>query len=213
MRKVISFSLWGDNPKYTIGAIRNAEMAPFIYPDWETWFYVADNVPKDIVKSLIQNGAKIISKNNEGLDGTFWRFYPMSESSVDILISRDTDSRLNYRERRAVDAWIDSGKRLHIMRDHPCHKTPILAGMWGFRGSTVDIKVQIDTFIKETGRSDYYGVDELFLSSVVYPKYKEDLIEHDEFSGGIQFPSPREGGEYVGAPFDEFNNLEIPLNG
>ena len=27
MNKVISFSLWGDNPIYNVGAIRNAELA------------------------------------------------------------------------------------------------------------------------------------------------------------------------------------------
>ena len=34
MKKVISFSLWGDNPKYTIGAIKNAELIDTIYPGW-----------------------------------------------------------------------------------------------------------------------------------------------------------------------------------
>ena len=27
MKKIISFSLWGDNPKYTIGAIENAKLS------------------------------------------------------------------------------------------------------------------------------------------------------------------------------------------
>ena len=27
MKKVIGFSVWGDNPKYTIGAIKNAKLA------------------------------------------------------------------------------------------------------------------------------------------------------------------------------------------
>ena len=31
--KIISFSLWGQDPKYTIGAIRNAELAREIYQD------------------------------------------------------------------------------------------------------------------------------------------------------------------------------------
>ena len=34
MKKIISLSLWGDNPVYTQGAIRNAELAKEIYPDW-----------------------------------------------------------------------------------------------------------------------------------------------------------------------------------
>ncbi len=35
MKRVISYSLWGDNPKYTIGAIKNAELALTYYPDFE----------------------------------------------------------------------------------------------------------------------------------------------------------------------------------
>ena len=34
MKKVISFSLWGKNPTYTIGAIKNAELASQFYPDF-----------------------------------------------------------------------------------------------------------------------------------------------------------------------------------
>ena len=32
MKKVISFCLWGNDPKYNVGAIRNAEIAKEIYP-------------------------------------------------------------------------------------------------------------------------------------------------------------------------------------
>jgi hypothetical protein len=28
----IAFSLWGENPKYLVGAVRNAELAPLLYP-------------------------------------------------------------------------------------------------------------------------------------------------------------------------------------
>ena len=37
MKRVISYSLWGDNPTYLIGAIKNAEMAQEFYPDFESW--------------------------------------------------------------------------------------------------------------------------------------------------------------------------------
>jgi len=39
MKKVISFSLWGDNPTYNIGAIKNAKLALDYYPDFECWFW------------------------------------------------------------------------------------------------------------------------------------------------------------------------------
>ena len=46
MKRVISFSLWGDNPTYNIGAIKNAEQAKILYPEFECWFYVHENSPK-----------------------------------------------------------------------------------------------------------------------------------------------------------------------
>ena len=48
-------------------------------------------------------------------------------------MSRDLDALIVPREIAAVKDWIKSGKALHIMRDHPLHKTAILGGMWGLK--------------------------------------------------------------------------------
>ena len=37
--KVISMSLYGSGKRYTIGAIRNAQLLPVIYPGWRLWIY------------------------------------------------------------------------------------------------------------------------------------------------------------------------------
>lgn len=54
MKKVISFSLYGDNPKYTIGAIKNVDLQlnQKIYKDWIFRFYVNNSVPKKIIDEL-----------------------------------------------------------------------------------------------------------------------------------------------------------------
>ena len=59
MKKVISYSLWGDNPIYTHGALRNLEMAKEIYPEWTCRFYLDKNVPEDIVTKLKEGGAEV----------------------------------------------------------------------------------------------------------------------------------------------------------
>ncbi len=51
-KKLISFCLWGDNPKYTIGAVRNAILAKTIYPDWICRYYIGKSVPENIVTEL-----------------------------------------------------------------------------------------------------------------------------------------------------------------
>ena len=52
MKKIIAFSLWGDNPMYTIGAIKNADLALDIYPDWVCRFYVGKSTPDEIILEL-----------------------------------------------------------------------------------------------------------------------------------------------------------------
>ena len=50
--KLITFSLWGQNPKYLYGALKNAELAKTIYPGWICRFYIAASVPFPIVNQL-----------------------------------------------------------------------------------------------------------------------------------------------------------------
>jgi protein O-GlcNAc transferase len=216
MHKVISFSLWGDNPKYTVGAIKNSELAPFIYTGWESRFYVSDCVPQDIINQLEANGSTVVKKGAAAPISAFWRFDPICDESVDIFIARDTDSRLNYRERIAVDAWISSPYKMHIMRDHSWHASQILGGMWGLK-DTIDVNIfykAIEDFLEthyknqelEIGK---YGLNQHFLREYIIPMYQHTAMEHDEFFAKRPFPTPRENNEYVGAPFDENNKLEI----
>jgi hypothetical protein len=138
--KVVSYCLWGNNPKYTVGAVRNAELVKSHYPDWQAWFYVGSSTSKDVVASLVNEGAKVIEMEEPGdWRGMFWRFYPASDPNVEVMISRDCDSRISQREVDAVNDWLDSGLPFHIMRDHPLHhKCYILAGMFGTKKNPND---------------------------------------------------------------------------
>ena len=166
MTKVIAFSLWGENPKYTIGAIRNAELAKKIYPDWEVWMYVSEDVPKNILDELISLNCNVLNMGEGNWNGMFWRFKPAASSDI-IMISRDTDSRLSYREKAAVDEWLTSDKDFHIMRDHPYHATEILGGMWGARNGILSgIKEMMASYDK--GDFDNkWQVDQNFLKEII----------------------------------------------
>lgn len=207
MTKIISFSLWGHDPKYTVGAIRNSELSKEIYPSWTCRFYVGENVTEEIKTQLLDNEAEVKEMGGADWNGMLWRFF--AAENADIMISRDTDSRLSLRERAAVDEWLASDKDFHIMRDHPYHKTEILGGMWGCRNGILDnIKEMIHDY--DMGEySNKYQVDQNFLREAVYPIVKDNSMVHDEFFEKKPFPTPRENNEYVGAPFDENNRLEI----
>lgn len=205
MKKVISFCLWGDIPKYTIGAIRNAQLALEIYPNWECWFYVADNVPQDIINQLQSiSNTKIINMGEGNWTAMFWRFSPASNPNVSVMLSRDTDSRLSLREKAAVDEWLLSDKQFHIMRDHPYHETEILGGMWGVKNPLLqDMEQLIDDYVK----GDFWQVDQNFLREIIYPKVKDTSLSHDpyftKYGDTSPFPTERQNKEFVGDIFDE----------
>jgi hypothetical protein len=202
--KIISFSLWGQNPKYLVGAIKNAELALEIYPEWKCRYYLGTSVPRGTEMELESfSNVEIINRPEWGdWRGMFWRFLPAGESNVEVMISRDTDSRLSQRERHAVDEWLESDKGFHIMRDHPHHRFPVLGGMWGAkRGTLPDIHETINNF----AQSDKYGTDYEFFATVIMPQIINNVFIHDEFFDGERFPTPREKYEFVGEVFNENN--------
>lgn len=202
--KLITFSLWGDNPKYTVGAIRNATLTPLVYPGWKCRFYVGTSVPNPIIWQLEDfEHVEIVRMKTEGdWRGTFWRFYPASEDGVEVMISRDTDSRISKREAAATKDWITSDKGFHIMRDHPWHGYQIMAGMCGIKKNVIpNMKEMIDKCAKD----NYYQVDQDFLREIVWPIIRNDYMCHDEFFEKNPFPKSRNNLEFVGEVYDETN--------
>ena len=160
----MSYGLYGANPKYITGAIRNAELVKVWFPGWVARFYVDDTVPKDKIATLQAKGAEIISMGSRikgGIAGMFWRFLVADDATVDRWIVRDSDSRLNPRERFAVEEWIRSGKSVHTIRDHPNHERPLNGGLWGgVRGA---IRGSMTEMVKAFPNKEAYGGDLQFL--------------------------------------------------
>lgn len=180
--KVISFSLWGNKSIYQVGSIRNAKQAKEFYPDFECWFYIHEpTVPIDIIKKLQEfDNVKIIYKNGDLLKvkPRMWRFEAIDEPNIDLIMSRDVDTKILLREKLVVDEWIKSNKLLHIMRDHPWHKYRIQGGMFGVKKSNIIWKDKINNFIQE----NEYIYDQDFLQDVIYPLYKDNCIIHASFN-------------------------------
>lgn len=205
--KIIAFSLWGNNPKYCIGAIKNSELAKKIYPDWKCRFYIHSNVHTDILNELENNNAEIVivETNDSDWKGMFWRFFPAYDENVDIFICRDSDSRLNEREAAAVLEWEKSDKNVHIMRDHPYHGYYMLGGMIGFKKASFNI---LKDCLSKFSPQNKYGSDYEFFHNVLYPTIKEDTVTHDEFFEKKSFPTVRKKDQFVGQVFDE-NDLTV----
>ena len=195
MVKVLSFSLWGNKKMYTIGAIKNADLAKEFYPDFQCWIYVhTATVPQDIIDALLlKDNVKLIFKTGDLLKikPLMWRFEPINEPDVEIMISRDLDSRILLREKLAVEQWISSDKVFHIMRDHPHHGWVILAGMFGIKKNDfINMKELSDNFIQ----NDIRTYDQEFLRDYIYPLVKNNSMIHATFQ-----------------KFEQNNCLEFPI--
>jgi hypothetical protein len=201
-RRIISISLYGDEPLYWKGAIANAELAPRFYPGWTCRIYHDETVPAAALLALHERGCELVpSERRFGpLYGRYWRLRVAADISIERFIVRDADSRLNSREQAAVAQWIDSGLPLHVMRDGLAHRKPMLAGMWGGLGGIVpDIEALIDGW----GRYDQHGQADDFVSEHVWPRFCERHLGHDDwlrYPGSVPFPphAPMELTGFVG---------------
>lgn len=201
---IVSFSLYGTNPIYTVGAVENAKLMPTIYPGWTMRVYHGTEVPPATLEQLRKLGCQlfvmphtyggtITPLANNSAYGKFWRFLAIAEPQAAYVVFRDVDSRINPREAAAVADWINSGKTLHTMKDHINHdRFPILAGMWGIKGGAVDITGLLE---KWRFSSDFYD-DQTFLEYKVWPVVGHSHIRHGRM--GQPFPAHQPYRGFVG---------------
>lgn len=191
-RNIVSFSLWGDRPEYVTGAIVNAQIVQHIYVGWTARFYCDSSVPADARAALTAYGAQVVL-----LDGAdharirpMWRFLAADDPDINVFVCRDADSRLNPRELLAVQDWLASGRRFHVMRDHVYHHELILAGMWGGMAGVLPSLAEL--MQQSPQHFDNRFGDQAFLAEVVWPMIREDAKVHDSHYGfptGEGFPS------------------------
>lgn len=180
-KKIISFSLWGEAPTYTRGAIENAQCASQFYPGWTCRFYCDQSVPENIRETLITAGAEVIlMPPAQHYEGLFWRFHVACDPTVGYFLCRDCDSRLNLREQAAVAAWLASGQAFHIMRDALIHSELILAGMWGGIANCLPtFSHDMTTFLAQ--HPPHRWMDQVFLREYLWPRIKTNCFIHDAY--------------------------------
>ena len=184
MKNIISFNLWGDNPKYTIGAIKNAEIAATIYPGWICYFYVGDTVPDEIKQKLQTfDHVKLIHKSEESNNflNYFWHLSPASDPDVCATIFRNTHCSLNHKEKVAVDEWLKSDKNAHIIQPDSSSRRLREDGMWGIKyGVIPHIPYLIENFnrIVESNKGKNI-TQKFFFSRMINPLIFHTAMIHD----------------------------------
>lgn len=196
IKKVISFSLYGNKDFYCLGLIENIDIINEKYKDWNIYVFY-NNIPEKILH-ILKNKAntylyECISKGYNW-EGMFWRFYPFQFKSIDIFLSRDADSRITDREMNLVNIWINSDKAFHMIRDHPQHVIPILGGMFGvknkiFRNENIIINNFISKYYTKYKNNQERGPDQYFLNEYIYPIIKNNNMTHISYESLRKSPN------------------------
>ena len=219
MTNVIAFSLFGSDAKYTVGALKNADLCKVFFEGWRMRVYYDLSVPKEILFGLELGGVELIRLLADwGECSRLWRFFPAQDHSIEHFISRDCDSRLSERDAVAVSEWIKSGKDFHVIRDHPGHVWPMMAGAWGCKGGAVaDMSRKVAGYLATAEEGGLNRtIDQCFLRDVVYPVAKDSLLSHSDDcsfeSDAVPIPRARLLDDYafIGEPFGDD---DIPIGG
>jgi len=228
-------SLYGKDPLYIWGVIRNAQLVPVYLPDWTLRVYVAADpapselaVPMRIIEKLRLLGAEIATVPNiNGMAARNWRLLAANDQQIDYFLVRDADSRLSEREAAAIRDWLSVAEKngshaiIHCIRDHPKHaEQAIVDGLWGGRPQALHQRLHkhitdIPELASQSATSKDVGV---VLNNVLWPAVAEVACCHDSVSpcgrwttppGRRPFPLPRPLEAYVGQKFDEHQELVI----
>jgi hypothetical protein len=217
---VISFSVWGSAPSYFYGLLDNCIMIKYKLPEFTCFVYHNNSLPKNIKDILEQLGnVRLIHMNNTNdKRNTMWRFLPAFYKNVNVFLSRDTDSRIEPKEIKAIQEWLKSDKNFHIIRNHPMHKRKILAGLWGSRNNILKplFKCYLN-YISKPYIQNNWIVDEIFLQQHVYPHVMKlntvyvnashNRYEPKSSQHGLDNSIPNEYERYIGCPTKKTHNI------
>ena len=160
----------------------NCDAAAKYLPEWHCRFYCDHSVPQNVLDRIRRAGGEIMPVDRQTaqeIHPLMWRFLAADDPTVSRYLMRDADSLIGEREGAAVNAWIDSGKWFHVMRDYYTHTELMLAGLWGgFSGIVPNMRQEMTSFLRN-GKYELSHVDQHFLRRRVWPTARQSVLSHD----------------------------------
>jgi len=210
--KYISFSLFGTDLKYYVGAEKNVLLNNQLLPDWNTIiYYHPNNFRIEFLKKLKDKGAIMVDVSNITIGGRpsedfpfFWRF--LSFLNDGMTLSRDLDSRMSNREVEYIRQWEKNNEDYFIIRDHPWH-SPYPSGLFGIRRKLPEFEKHFNEYISSNNL--VWGADQDILEKYMINKNEDNVLYfgYDKLETYI----PRDDEEFfIGMQLDEFDNPTKP---
>jgi hypothetical protein len=210
--KYITFSLFGTDLKYYVGAEKNVLINNKLLPDWDTViYYHPNNFRTEYLKKLTDLGAIMVDVSDVTVGGLssehfpyFWRFLAFLKDSM--VLARDLDSRLSNREVEYIRRWEQSDRDYLVIRDHPWH-SPYPSGLFGIRRKIDEFEKHFNNYIPSTEL--VWGTDQDILEKYMSDKNLDDVLYfgYDKLETYI----PRDDENFfIGMQLDEFDNPTNP---
>lgn len=205
MVNVFSFCLYGpENPRYYPGLLENISIARIHFPGWKVYVYVGSDVEQTMLDKLNACDNTIVRyTNTTGPANMIRRFYAIDEPGVDLMMVRDADSRIHWKDRWAIRMFVERPQFIaHTIRDNIEHTADMMGGLWGLRKSSgLNLTHEYANYREATQKGHRHGHDQNFLSDVVYPKVVDRMLVH--YSNGRR----KIGENAVEFPFEWINDI------
>jgi hypothetical protein len=194
-QNVIAYTLWGNQPRYHVPLLENARIRPHLFPEWTIRVYHDQTVDPGFLTQLAAHGVHLhrmaLPPDVPAHRALVWRFEPIADPTVTRFLIRDADSLLTVKERVAVDAWLQSDRHFHAMRDSYSHTDLLLAGMWGgVAGILPPPATLLRSYTPWRVENDHFDQD--LLSVTVWPIIHRNILIHDSIFqpclGSLPFP-------------------------
>lgn len=198
MVNVFSFCLYGPyNARYYPGLLENIFLAGKYFPTWKVYVYYAPDVEESMLHHLKACTSVVLRETQEhGSINMIHRFYAIDEPDVELMMVRDADSRIHWKDRWAIRDFLSKPEFVaHTIRDNVQHTARMMGGLWGMRKSAgLSIRTLYASYIEDISQGHRLAHDQNFLGDVVYPIVLPKLLVH--YSNGrylkdehaIEFP-------------------------
>jgi len=197
-KQIFSFCIYGSNPKYCEGMVRNLKHITEHYPSFETWIDIGANVPATY-QALYESFPRTRLIKHDAADGRLmtYRFFHIDNPEVELMLVRDADSRIGKRDAWCIDQFIaQTDKTIFTIRDHMYHTRPIMGGQWGIRKiGGLNMRQAYQQYCAQYGESSAYQCDQNFLATAIYLPYRANILV---FTSSIALPG--EDARPIGVP-------------
>ena len=189
MVNVFSYCLYGGyNDRYYPVLLENIRLAHIHFPEWKVYIWIAPDVEESFVGELKRFPNVVLRETGIlGPKNMIERFCAIDEPGVDVMMVRDADSLLHWKDRWAIREFLQTDYVAHTIRDHEQHTARIMGGLWGLRKSAgIAVRKEYASYVEPVHLGHRVAHDQNFLIDVIYPKVVHQMLVH--YSTGPVWP-------------------------